>query len=219
MNVHVAEDFGLIIDGFKSILKNEGIDVVGTSTNGLELIPWLQSNKADIVILDITMPVMNGIEVVEYFKENNIDQKVIIVSSFLDLEFIRSTVGNGAKGYISKTFVAFNIIEALHKVYNGETFFSTDVQELLIKECLKSNSPSNNEFANSMLEKNLSKQELQILLMHAQEYSPQEISSELKISLSTIRSYRNRIRNKLNLSEIIGFPKRLELIKRIRIEK
>ncbi|MDB0602306.1 response regulator transcription factor [Tenacibaculum maritimum] len=219
MNIHIADDYQLIIDGFRALLINDNINVVGTSCNGIELISWLKTNKADIVILDISMPLKNGIEVIDYLKENGINQKVIIVSGYLQLDFIKSTVGNGAKGFVSKQFAAISIVEALHKVYDGETYFSTDVQELLIQECLNFENNPNSEFSTSMLEKSLSKQEISILLLHAQKYNSKEISDELKISQSTIRSYRTRIREKLNISEVTGFSKRLAFLKGISIEK
>jgi DNA-binding NarL/FixJ family response regulator len=216
MTVHIADDHKIIIEGFVAILLNKKIDIVGTSGNGHELIEWLKKNDADIIILDISMPIKNGIEVLEYFKENNIIQKVIIVSTYVQLEFIRATLGNGAQGFISKALAGSCIAEALRKVDKGETYFSTDVQELLIRECLSFRSNANSDFATSMLEKSLSKQEINILLLHAQNLSSQEISEELKITKSTIRSYKTRIREKLNIPEIIGISKRLAFIKGIK---
>ena len=102
MTVHIADNHKLIVDGFSTLLKNNNINVVGSSNNGLEVINWFQKNKADILILDISMPLRNGIEVVEYFKSNNLDQKIIIVSEYLNLIFLQKTIGNGASGYISK---------------------------------------------------------------------------------------------------------------------
>ena len=218
MKVHIADDHRIIIEGFESILQFENIEIVGTSKNGDELINWLDKNEVDIIILDISMPQKNGIEVLEYFFKNNIYHKVIIVSGYLRLNYIRETIGKGAKGFISKEFAGVCIVEALEKVYKGETYFSTDIQEILIKECLCFEDNPNKDFATSMLEKSLSKQEINILLLHAQEKSSQEISEELEISKSTIRTYRNRIREKLNIPEAIGFSKRLAFIKGI-IEK
>lgn len=215
MTVHIADDNQIIIEGFKALFDINNINLVGTSNNGVELINWLKNNSTDIVILDISMPLKNGIEVLEYFNTNKINQKVIIVSEYLELEFIRKTIGNGALGYVSKQFAAVDIIKALTVVDNGGTFFSTDVQEFLIKECLSFHANSNNEFATSMLEKSLSKQELKILLLHAQEYSSQKISEELSISKSTVRSYKTRMREKVNLEPKKGLELRLKYIKGI----
>ncbi|WP_299125748.1 response regulator transcription factor [uncultured Tenacibaculum sp.] len=217
MDVHIADDSQIIIEGFKSLLLQYNINIVGTSNNGLEVIEWLKNNTADVVILDISMPLKNGIEVVEYLNENKIDQKVIIVSGFLQFDFIRNTVGKGAQGFVSKQFASLNIIDALNVVYNGGTYFSIDVQELLIKECLNFDQNSNSEFASYMLGKSLSKQEMNILLLHAKNYNSSEISEELNIKKSTIRTYTARIRDKLNLDSKIGWQQRLKQFKNLMI--
>ena len=213
MNVHIADNHKLIVDGFSTLLKNNNINVVGSSNNGLEVINWFQKNKADILILDISMPLRNGIEVVEYFKSNNLDQKIIIVSEYLNLIFLKKTIGNGASGYISKTFAAATIIDALHKVYNGGIYFSLDIQELLIDKCLSFKQDGDRDFATILLEKKLSKQEMNILLMHSEKYNSTEISEKLKISKSTIRTYIARIKEKLNSNPKEGYLDRLAYLK------
>ncbi|CAA0150924.1 response regulator transcription factor [Tenacibaculum maritimum] len=213
MTVHVADDNQIIVEGFKALFSKYNINVLGHSNNGVDLINWLSVNTVDIVILDISMPQKNGIEVINYLNNNNIKQKVIVVSAYIELQFIKDTVGNGALGYISKQFASSDIINALEIVSKGGAYFSTDVQEYLIKECLNFNTNSNSQFATAMLEKSLSPQEMKILLLHAQKYSSEDISEQLSIAKSTVRSYRDRIRNKLNLTPKKGLELRLKYLK------
>ncbi|CAA0142446.1 response regulator [Tenacibaculum maritimum] len=178
MTVHIADDCSLIADGFESLFKatqNTSIKIIGRSSNGEELIEWLHDNIVDIVILDIDMPKKNGIEVLQYLKKYAIAQKVIVVSEYLLLDFIKKTMDNGAEGYISKQFAYANILEGLEEVYKGNTYLSTDVQELLVQEYLNFYQGSNSEFARLILGKSLSKQKIRELLLHAKRYDSVEI--------------------------------------------
>ena len=129
------------------------------------------------------------------------------------MQFIRSTVGNGAQGYVTKDYAAVSIIEALERVNTGGSFFSTDVLELLIEECFKFYQNSDSEYARVLLEKSLSKQEINILLLHAQKYTSEEISKKLNIKKSTIRTYTSRIREKISLNPKETLKLRLEYLK------
>ena len=122
-------------------------------------------------------------------------------------------MGNGASGYISKSFAAATIIDALHQVYNGGVYFSLDIQELLIDKCLSFKQDVDRDCVTILLEKKLSKQEMNILLMHAKKYNSSEISEKLKISESTVRSYISRIKDKLNLNPEKGQKERIKYLK------
>lgn len=218
MNVHIADDSKFIIEGLKSLFEDTDINVNGTSSNGKELLEWLNSNDTDVIILDMKMPEMDGEEVLTYFKNNNISKKVIILSEFIRLDFIRHSYLLGAQGYVSKTFASNSILEAVHKINDGGFYFSIDVQEELIKEYLSFYQGENSEFAFLLLEKSLSKQELKVLLMHTAKYSSSEISKELNIKQSTIRSYTKRIREKLSVNPELTFKERLGVLRDIVIK-
>ena len=213
MKVHITDDHKLVVEGYRVLLENNNINVVGTSTNGQQVIDWFQTNNADVLILDISMPVKNGIEVVAYFKNYQPELKIIIVSEYLKLTFIEQTIGNGARAYISKSFAAASIIDAIHKVYDGEYFFSLDIQEFLINNSLSFKQDQESNSAIIILEKSLSQQEINILLMHAKKYNSTEISEKLKISESTVRSYIARIKDKLNLNPEKGHKERIKYLK------
>ena len=213
MKVHIADDHKLVVEGYSILLENNNINVVGTSANGQQVIDWFQTNNADVLILDISMPVKNGIEVVAYFKNYQPELKIIIVSEYLKLTFIEQTIGNGARAYISKAFAAASIIDAIHKVYDGEYFFSLDIQEFLINTSLSFKQDQESNSAIIILEKSLSQQEINILLMHAKKYNSSEISVKLKISESTVRSYIARIKDKLNLNPEKGHRERIKYLK------
>jgi DNA-binding NarL/FixJ family response regulator len=213
MKVHITDDHKLVVEGYRVLLENNNINVVGSSTNGQQVIDWFQTNNADVLILDISMPVKNGIEVVAYFKNYQPELKIIIVSEYLKLTFIEQTIGNGAWGYVSKSFAAASIIDAIHKVYDGEYFFSLDIQEFLINTSLSFKQDQESNSAIIILEKSLSQQEINILLMHVKKYNSIKISEKLKISESTVRSYIARIKDKLNLNPEKGHKERIKYLK------
>ncbi len=212
MNIHIADDHSLVLEGFKNFLGTNGINVVGTSLNGDELINWLEHNKADVIVMDLSMPGKNGIEVLKYFKENNIEQNVIVVSAYLRMDFLMETIEYGGKGYILKEEAIECIIPAIYKVYEGETFYSEKVKEMLIEEHLLPNSKACIP-ARTLLTQTLSHQELKVLEMYVNNYSSDEIEEELQISKSTIRTYTSRMREKFNIKTTIGLAMRFAFLK------
>ena len=214
MKVHIADNHDLVIEGFRHLLDVNGIDVVGSSIDGLELIKWTNSNQVDVIILDISMPNKNGIEVLEHYKKHQLSFKILIVSSYLQFDLISMAMNLGAKGFILKSEAATCIIEGLHTVYQGNYFYSQKIQELLVNEKLFPANSSQEKMASLLLTKTLSDQELNVLKMLVNDYSSDEIENELSISKSTIRTYTSRIREKLNIKTNIGLVVRYSFLKK-----
>ena len=212
MKVHIADNHDLVIEGFKRLLDVNGIDVVGSSKDGLELIKWTKSNEVDVIILDISMPNKNGIEVLEFYKKQNQSFKILIVSSYLKFDLISMAMSLGAKGFILKSEAATSIIEGLDTVCQGNYFYSQKIQELLINEKLFPVNSSQEKMASLLLTKTLSDQEINVLKMLVNDYSSDEIEKELSISKSTIRTYTSRIREKLNIKTNIGLVMRYSFL-------
>lgn len=213
LKVHVTDNHNLVIEGFKSLLSANQIDVVGSSNNGDELIKWLEQNSADIVLLDVSMPVKNGIEVLEHFNKLETSHNFIVVSAYLRFDLISLAMNLGAKGFVFKTEAAESILEALEKVNNGEYYYSTEVKELLVNESLFPCGKNQDEIANMLLSKSLSAQELRVLKMLVNEYSSDQIEEELNIKKSTIRTYTSRIREKLNSTSNVALALRFSFLK------
>ncbi|VAW23703.1 hypothetical protein MNBD_BACTEROID04-1142, partial [hydrothermal vent metagenome] len=133
IKVYIADDHQLLIDGIVAVLGSEkNIEVVGYSLNGESVINWFKTNTADILILDINMPKIDGVGVLQYFFKNNFQQKVIILSSYDDTKLIKEVLKIGASGFLAKKCAAENIIEAINVVYSGEQYFSKSIQDKLI---------------------------------------------------------------------------------------
>lgn len=205
MKVFIADNHRLIVEGMKALLKKSNIDVAGSFKNGLEVIRWRETNSTDVLILDISMPVLNGIDVLKHFQNRKINQPTLIVSAYNDYHFIIEAMKYGAKGYILKT-ESDNLVTALKTVYQGEKYISKKIistllnmndetennkkkreTRLLLKDLIKGDTPK------------LSHKEKVILELLSKKYSSDEIQRELNIKASTFRTYTSRIREKLNI--------------------
>ena len=121
--IHVADDHQILIEGIVAVVDTDkDISVEGYSLTGQQVIDWYSNkdNIADVLILDITMPVIDGFQVLKYFQDNKIEQKVIVLSSYDDLRIVQEVLSLGCKGYISKNNASEHILRAIKAVANGE---------------------------------------------------------------------------------------------------
>ena len=122
--IHIADDHQILIDGLRTIVQiDPNFEVVGSSLNGLNLYEEVIENKTDILILDISMPEKDGIEVIKEFHEKGYPCKVIILSSYDDLKMIQEIMKLGASAYLTKQCAGESIVEAIQAVKNGEEYF------------------------------------------------------------------------------------------------
>lgn len=201
INIHIADDHNLVIEGYRSLLENNGFRVSGYSLNGIDVINWIESNlnKADILLLDISMPVKNGIEVLEYFKNKEILQKTLVISQYNDEQFIRKSIALKAGGYLLKEEAAECLISAITQVYNCEgVFLSTKVKEKIVQRYL------NLDQKDIPLKDVFSAQELRVLNFLRDNKNDNDIALEMEISPSTIRSYISRMIKKAGVSNRTG---------------
>ena len=125
IKVHIADDHQLLIDGINAVLSSENnIEVVGSSLNGEDVLNWFALNEADILILDINMPKVDGIAVLQSFVKSGFQQKVIVLSSYDDAKLIKEVLKIGANGFLAKKCAGENIVEAINDVYSGKQYFS-----------------------------------------------------------------------------------------------
>lgn len=214
MKVYIAEDHPLVIQGFKKLLKAHSINVTGHSLNGQALLDFLENNSVDIVILDISMPKITGLEVLKVLKNKTEKPNIIIVSGYIQITFIKDALENGAKGFVSKTLAAKSIIDAIRTVYNGKTYLSSDVKQVLIENQMQDFNPDN-IYVGNLLASFLSEQELEVVKLMVNDFTNNEISENLNISNDTVRSYTRRIREKLNIKSNVGIAMSFAFLRNI----
>lgn len=202
--VHVADDHKILIEGIIAVINTDkDIEIEGYSLTGKEVIEWSKEKTADILILDINMPVFDGIDVLKFFQSNKIDQKVIILSSYDDVNLVKQMLNLGAKGFLSKNSAGEHIVKAIKAVANGEQYFSDDIQNNLFK-LYTGQKVEEGERPESTIAHSLTERELEVLKLIAKENSTAEISGILNISTNTVETYRKSLLKKTKVKNAVG---------------
>ena len=204
--VHVADDHKIVIDGIIAVINTDNdIEINGYSLTGKEVTDWFDNkeNKADVLILDITMPVLDGIEVLKHFNKNKIEQKVIILSSYDDIKIVQEMLTLGCKGYITKNNAGEHIVEAIKAVANGEQYFSDDVQKTLLKSFSGQKVPKG-MLPNKFLIETLTERELVVLKLITKQLNTPEIAKTLNVSISTVETHRKNLLKKIKVKNSVG---------------
>lgn len=203
ITVHIADDHQILIDGIVAVLKTEKkIDVVGYSLDGLGVLDWFNEKSADILVLDIEMPKMDGLDVLRSFKNNGNLPNTIILTSYNDVKLIKEVLKMGAKGFITKVSAGESIIEAIKTVHEGELFFSTDIRNKIVNSFTGKKVTDEAQF--NQYFGMLSDREYEILKLIGEEYGNKEIAEALYISTGTVETHRKNIMSKLGVKNAVG---------------
>lgn len=206
IKIHLADDHKVLIDGMLSMLKtNDTFEVVGYSLNGEKLFDEIKNNQAEILVMDINMPVKDGIEVLREFSVKGFCCKVIVLSSYDDVKIIKEVLKLGASGYLSKQSAGENIIEAINVVASGEEYFSQSIRDRIFQSFSKI--PQQSYINEAMPLSSITDRELEILRLITLEYSGTQIGDELNISSNTVETHRKNLIKKLNVKSTIGLVK------------
>ena len=208
----LADDHGVARSGIKSLLESEGdIQVVAEADNGQEAFQQVESLHPDIAILDIRMPVMNGLEASQKITQADENVKVLILSMHDDEEYILQSVECGATGYLLKGSSKEEFLKAVRTVYAGERYFSADVSRVFVNNYLNRKpaavtTPSP-DIQNSY---DLTKREKQILRLLFEGIGNKEIAEQLNKSIRTIETHRFNIMKKLGVNNVVELIKKIE---------
>ncbi|KRD12615.1 LuxR family transcriptional regulator [Flavobacterium sp. Root901] len=206
IKIHLADDHQVLIDGLSNLLQTvPNFEIAGSSLNGTTIYDDVVQNQADVLVLDISMPQKDGIEVLKEFSQKGFPCKVIILSSYDDLKIIKEVMKLGAKGYLTKKCAGENIIEAIDAVYQDQEYYSDAVREKIFS-IFSNNNPKLNKniYAENPI---LSPREIEVVTLICLEYSGKEISEKLFISINTVETHRKNILKKLNIKNTIGLVK------------
>lgn len=210
INVLIADDHQLFREGLVNLLSSApDIKVIGQAKDGKDAIAKATELKPDLLLIDINMPHMNGIEATKVLKEKLPDLKIIAVSMHSDKQYVKGVLEAGADGYLLKNCTYKQLTEAILSVQSGKKILSEDITELVIKGYLE---PA--EAGPEGLDE-LSEREMEILKLFAEGKSTREISDKLFISVKTVGTHKQHILSKLNLknsTDIIKFALKNGLI-------
>jgi len=203
IKVLIVDDHRLLIDGLRPILeKQRGIEIVGVAADGKEAIEQAQLHLPDIILLDISMPRLNGLDAARKILNDLPDTKIIMLSMHADKRYIRESIHIGARGYILKESAISEVITAIREIQKGELFFSHEIETQVIQDYVKKikdgDIPSHSP---------LTLREREVLQLLAEGNSTREVASLLVISIKTVESHRKQIMDKLELHSIAELTK------------
>lgn len=203
IRVVLADDHVFVRDGIKSLLENEeNIVVVGEATDGLEALKVVETEKPDLLILDIRMPNLTGIEVVEKLRSKNNQVKIVMLSMHESEEYVLKSIKAGADGYLLKGSSKEEFLKALHSVSNGGKYFSGDISSILIGQL--SNPTNSLAVKNTMDDEQLiTKREKEILTLLLSGKGNKEIAEALDISKRTAEVHRFNLMKKLKVKNLM----------------
>ena len=208
IKVHLADDHKVLIDGLMAVLALDSrFQVVGHSLSGVNIREQLDSNQAEVLVMDISMPDKDGIEVLREFRKVGFPCKVIILSTYDDIKTINEVLQLGASGFISKSSAGDQIIKAIDTVYAGGQYFSNEVRDKIINSFANPQEQILNLSDEERAIESLTEREVEVLKLIVDEHSGQQIANMLKISKNTVETHRKNLFKKLHVHSTVGLVK------------
>lgn len=195
INILVVDDHDLVRTGLSRILDDiEGFSVVGTGSSGEEAMALVKELNPDVLMMDVKMPGMGGVEATKRIKLSHKDVKIIAVTSCEDELYPSKLMRAGASAYLTKRATPEEMVEAVNKVVSGKTYMSSEIAQQLALRSSTGMQGDDSPFAS------LSDRELQVAMMTIRGQKPNEIAETLNVSSKTINSFRYRIFEKFSIS-------------------
>ncbi|MBU2541667.1 MAG: response regulator transcription factor [Candidatus Omnitrophica bacterium] len=196
IEVMLVDDHEVVKQGIKSVLAKEpDISVVAEASDGKEAVRIAKEKSPDIVIMDITLPQLNGLDASYQIIKQNKKIKILILSMHENRAFVEEALGYGIKGYILKDSAADEIAHAIREVYSGKYFLSSKISSFVIEDYLFKRKPAIRLRSKAIL----TLREREIIQLIAEGLSSKEIAQKFKLSTKTVLVHRNNIMRKLNL--------------------
>jgi len=212
ITIFLADDHTIVRQGLAKILEAEpNLRVIGEAQNGREAVKKVQVLRPDFVIMDIAMPLLNGIEATRQIKKFSPQTKIIILSMHSHDRYISELISIGASGYLLKDSTGGEIVKAISAAMKGDVYLSPSISRRVIEDYLTLKKKSSREDLYTIL----SNREREVFQMIAEGHSTKEISGILFISPSTVKTHRSNIMEKLqinNISQLIQFAIRLGIV-------
>ncbi len=194
INVLVVDDHVIVRRGIRALLSTEpDIQVIGEATNGKEAITQTEALSPDVILMDLVMPEMDGIEAIRHITQHNSQARIVVLTSFATDEKVFPAIKAGALGYLLKDSEPEELVHAIRQVYRGESSLHPTIARKLLQEL--SRPPQRPPTTEPLTER-----ELAVLKLIAQGLSNQEIANELVISEATVRTHVSNILSKLHLA-------------------
>jgi DNA-binding NarL/FixJ family response regulator len=204
ISIVLADDHRVVREGLRALLeRHDDLRVVGEAADGQEAVKLAATLKPDIIVMDISMPVLNGIEATQQALEASPSTRVIILSMYSTSEHIFRSFKAGAQGYLLKESAGADVVNAVRAVREGKRYLTEKIADAILDDFIHQRSLANSESPVSRL----SKRERHILQLVVEGKSSSEIGSQLFLSPKTVETYRSRIMHKLSINDVPGLVK------------
>lgn len=198
IEVLIADDHQVLIEGLEFLLADHPkIRITNIANDGQEVLDILEKQTCDVILMDINMPVMSGLEACKIVKKKYPEIKVIALSTFNKGSFIQQMLKNGASGYLLKNTSRDELIEAIMTVHSGQTYLNSETNQLLLDN-LMNKSKSGNFIPR------LTRREKEVLKLISEELTTNEIAKRLFISLNTVETHRRNLISKFSVRNSVG---------------
>jgi len=211
ISIFIVDDHKVFRQGITSLIDyEEDIEVIGTAGSIQEFMETILNYEPDIILMDITLKDGEGPEATKWILDKKPDCKVLIFSMHQEDKYVKKVLASGARGYLLKDAGTKEMLKAIRTVYEGETFYSQPIMQSIVSQLMDNKTPKKN-----LVGKNLTKRELEILKLIAEEKSNKEIANSLFISTRTVDAHRRNLLEKLqakNTASLVKHAIRLGLI-------
>jgi DNA-binding NarL/FixJ family response regulator len=205
IRVLLADDHTVVRQGLRALLAaEEDIEIVGEAENGRQAIQLVRNLMPDVAVIDIAMPVLNGLEATRQITRSVPETKVLILSSYSDDEYVQQLTEAGAAGYLVKQTAANELLKAIREAQRGNAYFSPAIAKRLRDHCrdsFASSSPGRKP------PEHLTTREAEVLQLIAEGRANKQIAAELCISIKTVEKHRQQVMNKLNIHDVAGLTR------------
>jgi two-component system, NarL family, response regulator NreC len=195
VRVVLADDHEIVRQGLRVLLEREGFQVVGEAANGHDAVKLCDANHPEIAILDLSMPLLNGVDAAREIMKSNPRTKVVLLTMHTEDHLILESLRAGVTGYVLKTKAASELVQALRAVCRGEMFLTQSISRTIVQAFLQNTPVPGNP---------ISDRERQVLQLVAEGKTTKEIASLLGISVKTAESHRSNLMEKLNIHDTAG---------------
>lgn len=198
IKILIADDHSMMIDGIKTTLSDIAeMEIIGEASNGKEVLKFLESHHADIILMDVNMPLMDGLECTKIVTENYPNTKVIALTQFNESRFVKRMIKNGSSGYLIKDAQKEELVTAILNVYQGNLYFDKDLHFIISQD------PQADSGRKNLIAK-LTDRELEILKLICNEFSSLEIATQLSIAFNTVERHRASLITKSGAKNTAG---------------
>lgn len=195
IQVIVADDHQLVRQGLRALLEHEGFGVIGEAADGQEALQLAEKLHPDVVVMDLAMPLMNGIDAAREILRVSPKSKTILLTMHAERQYILEGLRGGAKGYVMKTHAANDLVRAIREAAHGGTYLSPEISEAVIDAY---------KYKTEVPDNPLSARERQVLQLIAEGKTTKQVALTLGISVKTAETYRTRIMEKLDIHITAG---------------